>query len=41
MRTSNVLRIHDGALANAVYALSKALDGEDLKPADRRVVLSQ
>ena len=31
MRTSNVLRIHDGALANAVRALSKAFDRENLK----------
>jgi hypothetical protein len=31
MRTSKALRNHDGALANAVRALSKAFDREDLK----------
>ena len=41
MRTSNVLRIHDGALANAVRALSKSFAREELKPGDRCVVLSQ
>ena len=41
MRTSNVLRIYDGALANAVRALSKSFDREDLKPGDQCVVLSQ
>ena len=41
MRTSNVLRIYDGALANAVRALSKSFDREDFKPGDQYVVLSQ
>jgi hypothetical protein len=31
MRTSKALRIHDRALANAVRALSKAFDRENLK----------
>jgi hypothetical protein len=37
----NELRIHDGALANALRALSKAFDREDLKPGDQCAVLSQ
>jgi hypothetical protein len=41
MRTSNVLRTNDGALANAVRAPSKAFDREDLKPGDQCAVLSQ